>query len=224
MTETTTRLWTKDPVELLRRPLDFFPRPGQNPIERANSLARLCIYASLIVGAYRNRLIPYAAGGLVAAVVVTYLIAGRGSDRYDDTSESGYVDNTGPARGPGEGQCTRPSAENPYANALVSDFGNPDFHPACSLATPGVAEDQKKFFEKGLVRSVYDPWGRQNNARTWYTLPSPTGVADTEAVRNFLYGTHLNCKDNMKDCSTRPMCKENENGGGAMCTGFFHSK
>lgn len=216
-------LWTKDPKELLRNPLDFFPRPGQNSIDRANSLARLCIYASIIVGAYKNRLLPYAAGGLIAAVAVTYAIAGKGSDKYEDQASLGEIDNTGVARGPGEGSCTRPSENNPYANALVSDYGNPQFHPACSLATPGVVDEQKKYFEKGLVRSIYDPYGRQNNQRTWYTLPSPTGVADTEAVRNFLYGTSLNCKSNMKDCSTRPMCKENENGGGATCTGFFKS-
>lgn len=216
-------LWTKDPTELLKNPLDFFPRPGQTATDRANSLARLCIYASIAAGAYRGKLLPYAAGGVVAALVATYVVSKGGSDEYEDSSASSSDDNSGPARGPGEGACTRPSENNPFANALVSDFGNAGFHPACSLATPGVQDDQKKYFEKGLVRSIYDPYGRQNNARTWYTLPSPTGVADTEAVRNFLYGTSLNCKSNMKDCSNKPMCKENENGGGATCTGFFKS-
>lgn len=219
-----TKVWIREPSVLLENPLDFFPKAGQTPAEKANSLSRLCIYVSIVVGAYRNRLIPFAIGGLVAAVAVAYSVSGTPSDEYGELSVPSDVDNSGVARGPGEGSCTRPTANNPFANALAVDFGDPSFAPACKVTSPGVANEQKKFFEKGLVRSIYDPYGRQNNQRTFYTMPSPTGVADTTAVRNFLYGTSLNCKSNMRDCTSRPMCKESEEGGGAACNGFFKSE
>ena len=213
--------WTSAPTELLRSPLVFFPTPGQTPAERGNALSRLCIYAAIIVGAYRKNVLAWTAGGVVAAFAVSKAVAAS-SANYEDGSGRANSHFFGAARGPGEGACTRPTANNPYANALVTDFGNPEYAPACSLQTPGVKEEQEAHFNKGLVRSVYDVWGRQNNQRTFYTLPSPTGVADMTAFRNFLYGTNLNCKPNLNDCERKAMCKED--GGGSSCTGFLKSK
>jgi hypothetical protein len=213
--------WTSKPSELFRSPLVFFPSKGQTPAERGNALSRLVLYTAIIVGAYRKNFVAWVLGGVLAAFAVSKSLGG-GSDKYEDAAYGNALTHGfGGARGPGEGACTRPSKNNPFANALVTDFGNPNYMPACSLATPGVENEQRDNFNSGLVRSIYDPWNKQNNQRTWYTLPSPTNVADMTAVRNFLYGTDLNCKGNLNECASKPMCKED--GGGAMCTGFFKS-
>lgn len=214
----TTPTWLQEPAVLLKSPLDFFPSPGQTPPERANSMTRLCLYAGLVVGAYRGQVLAWVLGAAAVAVALTLAVGGRGGgSKYED----GVGDDiSGPARAPGQGRCTMPTEVNPFANALVTDLGKASFPPACSLETAGVKDLQRSYFNRGLVRSIYDPWGRENSFRQWYTLPSPTGVADTTAVRNFLYGTSLNCKGSMRDCASKPTCKEVENGGGAVCTGF----
>lgn len=211
--------WTTSPKELARAPLDFFPTPGQTPVERGNALARLCIYASILVGAYRKNVVAWLVGGIFAAFVVSKTIGGSADNYADSAGGKPLTHGFGGARGPGEGACTLPTKNNPFANATIGDFGNPGYMPACSRDTPGVKKAQEEFFNKGLIRSVYDPWGKQNNQRTWYTLPSPTGVADMTAVRNFLFGTDLNCKGNLNDCTTKPTCKEDV----SACSGFFKS-
>lgn len=208
--------WIGSPAKLLERPFDFFPRPSQSPERRAESVARLCLYAAIIAGAYRRQLVPWTVGGLAVAVALTVFAGGTASGKYEDANAS-PVDNTGPARGPGEGACTMPSGSNPFGNALLTDIGKPGFAPACSIATEGIAARQRAFFNTGLIRSIYDPYERQNSQRQFYTMPSPTGVADTLGVRNFLYGTSLNCKSTMKDCASKPTCKED----GSACHGFF---
>ena len=208
--------WLSNPGKLLENPLDFFPRPSQTPGQRSVSLARLCLYAAIIAGAYRRQILPWAAGGLAVAVALTSFLGGESAGKYEDATMR-PVDNTGPARGPGEGACTRPTSSNPFGNALVTDLNKPGFAPACSVNTEGIAASQRAFFNTGLVRSIYDSYERGNSQRQFYTMPSPTGIADTEAVRNFLYGNHLNCKGNMKDCSSQPTCKENS----GACNGFF---
>lgn len=212
--------WTSNPTELFRHPLSFFPAKGQTPAERSNALARLCIYVGIVVGAYRKNVLAWILGGVLAAFAVSKAMGGGSSDKYEDPAfGKPLTHGFGAARGPGEGACTRPSKSNPFANALVTDFGNNNFMPACSVATPGVAEEQRKNFDSGLVRSIYDPWNKQNNQRTFYTLPSPTGVADMTAVRNFLYGSDLNCKGNLDECTNKPVCKTSPEA----CTGFFRS-
>lgn len=212
-----TSSWIGSPAKLLSKPLDFFPRPSQSPEQRTDSIARLCLYTAILAGAYRRQVIPWAIGGLAVAIALTVFMGSAGSGKYEDANAR-PVDNTGPARGPGEGACTMPSGSNPFGNALLTDIGKPGFAPACSVATEGIAARQRAFFNTGLVRSIYDPYERQNSQRQWITMPSPTGIADTLGVRNFLYGTSLNCKGNMKDCSTKPTCKD---GGGEACHGFF---
>lgn len=210
--------WLGDPRRLLARPLDFFPRPSQTPGERADSVARLVLYSSVVVGAYRRQLLAWAAGGVVAAAALAVLL-GSGTGFYTGARGAGAraPDITGSSRGPGDGPCTMPDAANPFGNALLTDLGKASFPPACSDSSPGVAAAQRKYFNRGLIRSVYDVYERENSQRQFYTLPSPTGVADTTAVRNFLYGTHLNCKARLNDCTDLPTCKED----GRACYGFF---
>ena len=197
--------------------------------EKANALSRLALYGGVGVGLWKGALLLWLAVAVAAALIVVYAYgpAAAGEDPFDDTGA--LPGNMGAARRPSQGVCTMPMPNNPFANALVTDFGNPSFAPACSVDTPGVTDLQRAYFNRGLVRSVYDPYERQNNQRTWYTLPSPTGIADVDSVKNWLYGPLATCKDgDVGGCKARVSgpasdalyCKSNPQ----VCSGFRSSQ
>lgn len=201
----------------------MLPSANMPASEKANSLGRLALYGGLGAGLWKGKLLLGLAAALAVALTVAfaYAPAAAGTDAYDESLPL----NMGPARRPSQGSCTMPLPTNPFANALVTDFGDPAFAPACSIDTPGVAELQRQFFNRGLVRSVYDPWERQNSQRQWYTLPSPTGIADIDSVKSWLYGPLANCKEgDVGGCRSRVsgpdadalFCKSNP----GVCTGF----
>ena len=220
-------LWTRNPAVLAKRPLEVLPGESMPAAEKANALTRLALYAGVGIGLLKGKLLLWLTAALAAALVVLFAygpLAG-GTDAFEDDLPS----NMGPARRPSQGNCTMPLPNNPFSNALVTDFGDPAFAPACSVDTPGVAELQRQFFNRGLIRSVYDPWERQNSQRQWYTLPSPTNIPDLDSVRSWLYGPLATCKDgDVGGCKLRVAgpeadklyCKTNPN----VCTGFRFSE
>ena len=176
------KIWYEDVGVLTRRWREFFPRPEQTPVERVNALVRLILYATL--GAYvYNRETRTLVLGLGAAAVVSLAFSHRSHERYPDGSSP-----QGPAPG-----CQRPTRDNPFANVLLTDLGKPPRPPACAYDT--VKGEITDSFNAGLFRNATDVYERENSQYQYYTMPVTTGIPDTTAFRNFLYGGMRSCKE-----------------------------
>lgn len=97
-------------------------------------------------------------------------------------------------------QCTWSSPSNPFANVLLTEYNdNPDRPPACEY--DAMKEDIRRNFNRGLIRSSYDVFERENSQRQYYSMPVTTTYPDTNAFAMFAYGTRESCKENPARCT-----------------------
>jgi len=192
-------LWFDDVQVLWRRPLEFFPAADQTPAERVNALVRLVVYASLAAFAYNRQPRTLVLGGAAIAVVS---LAFRGSDKDSypvSARDSAQPVTTAQAS---TAQCTKPTKDNPFANVLLTDLAqNVNRPPAC--AYDDVKDEIRDHFNTGLIRDVGDVYQVQNSQRQYHTMPCSTGIPDTQAFANFLYGGMTSCHDDQSAC--RPL-------------------
>lgn len=186
------KIWYEDVSVLPRRWREFFPQPEQTNEERVNALVRLIAYATL--GAYvYNREGRTLVLGLGAAAVVSLA--------FSHGRQEGYPNNApGAPTGPQPG-CQRPTRDNPFANVLLTDLGKPPRPPAC--AYDSVKAEVTNTFNAGLFRNATDVYERENSQYQYYTMPVTTGIPDTTAFRNFLYGGMRSCKTEAAACPSR---------------------
>lgn len=185
-------LWFDDVSVLWRRPTEFFPTAFQTTSERVNALVRLVLYASLAAFAY-NRTPKTLVLGAAVVAVVTLVFRSRGRPESFPVTHEGVVQ-TPRLRTAG---CTAPTRDNPFANLLVSDISK-NRTEACPY--DAVKDDIRENFNRGLIRSVHDVYEVENSQRQWYTMPVTTGVPDTKAFGEFLYGSLNSCKADQTLC------------------------
>lgn len=222
----TDRAWFQDARVLFRRPAEFWPARDQGPEERLNALVRLVLYASAATALY-SRKPKFMVFGIVAVVVVSLayggcspgpsarsgtargvasdVVAHRGASACQRPGAAGRgrsQGTTGHQPSAGGPSCTLSTADNPFANMLLSDLAtNPGRAAACKY------DDHKDLieenFNKGLVRDVFDVWDRQNNRRQFMTMPVTTASPDTMAFAQFCYGNagRLPCKEDASRCT-----------------------
>jgi hypothetical protein len=100
--------------------------------------------------------------------------------------------------------CSRPTPHNPFGNMTAYDIAtNPNRPPACPY--DDVKEEQRAYFNKGLVRNLTDVYERENSQRQFYTVPVSQSIPDTKSFANFLYaeGLKRSCKADPLVCPTR---------------------
>lgn len=183
------KIWYEDVHVLWRRYAEFFPTADQTSEEKVNALVRLVLYATVAVFAY-NREPRTLVLGLAVVAVVSFAFGRNRTEKYPAEPIASLGTNT----------CTPPTKDNPFANVLLTDLAK-DRPPAC--AYDNVKDDIRKHFNDGLIRNATDIYERENSQRQFYTMPVTTGIPDTGAFANFLYGGMKSCKSNMADCPSR---------------------
>jgi hypothetical protein len=97
--------------------------------------------------------------------------------------------------------CSPSTPNNPFSNAtvgaLLDDEGRP---PACSYDSPGVAQQIRKNFNKGLFRNLDDVYEVGNSQRQYVPQPVTTASPDTIAFGQFLFGNQSTCKEDPSRC------------------------
>jgi hypothetical protein len=82
--------------------------------------------------------------------------------------------------------------------ALITDPGRA---PACSYDAPGVADEMRRGFNRGLFKNLEDVYEVENSQRQFYTMPVTTSAPDTIAFAEFLYGSRgKTCKEAPEKC------------------------
>lgn len=185
------KIWYEDVAVLPRRWTEFFPAIDQSSAERVNALVRLIFYASLAVFAYNRQPRTLVFGAAVIAMV---------SFAFGSRQESFPTKPSAPLVAAGNAKCLKPTKDNPFANTLLTDLGK-NREPACQYDS--VKDDIRKNFNEGLFTNSLDVYERENSQRQFYTMPVTTGIPDTAAFSQFLYGGMTSCKEDSKHCPSR---------------------
>jgi hypothetical protein len=151
--------------------LDFTPIIGSTLEERLNSVFRFSVYlgviAALVARDYRYLIIP----AIVAPITII---------AYRTQEVSAFT----------QRPCTRPTADNPFMNVLMSDYGSPRAE-ACNASVPATQCDISRLFDDGLTRAPEDLFKRGASDRQYYTNPVTTIPNDSESFAKWLYGAGL---------------------------------
>ena len=171
--------WLNDINVLLNNYTDFYPKKNMSQIEKANALMRLSIYYSLLLIIFNLDSSWLSISFLLCCLSI-----------FIGTTENFVADNK---------KCTKPTKDNPYMNFTLGDhINNPDKPKACKL-TNDVRKDELVYFRKNNI-DKFDLYGKNNNDRNFYTMPSTTIVNDQEGFAKYVYGDFGKCKSEGKDC------------------------
>lgn len=193
-------IWFKNIKVLFLRPKEIIPSKDQSDAERVNSIVRLVLYCSLAVALIRSN-IMYLVLGLAIVVIISLAFALGEKKKKKNESYSNLRPTTVKRQ---KKDCSNSTPDNPFSNATVGALlGNEGRAPACSYDSPGVAQEIRKNFNKGLFRSLEDVYEVENSQRQFYTTPVTTSAPDTIAFAEFLYGRKDTCKSNPDLCEPR---------------------
>ena len=177
-----TEYWFNNPLVLLENIYEFYPKKKFNKIQKINSLARLSIYYSIIIGILKldSKYLSLS----FCIIVLSYFLA-----IMDNSNNIDNFDNN----------CTKPTNNNPFMNFTIADqINNPNKLPACSIDS--VRKEQIKKYRIKTYNDPADLYGKFITDRNFYTMPSTTIVNDQEGFSKFLYGDFGKCKAEGKNC------------------------
>jgi hypothetical protein len=91
---------------------------------------------------------------------------------------------------------TYPTLKNPYMNVLNDEKTyNPTRPAAAPITAPMVKQSLDDFFRTNFYNDPTDVFGKQQDQRQFYTVPSTTIPNDRESLQNWLYNIYpKNCK------------------------------
>lgn len=220
-------VWYREPRALFRRPAEFFPSRDQTPEEKVNAIVRLAFYigVGVMVVAYARtgslaNVGKYVFLAALAAAVVTLAYKGcrpraeqqpRGAAVAKDVKPAVDHQFNAPKAGTPVARrchrsvasnprsCVRSTPANPFGNVLLTEYGDDPHRPeACAYETQRDAV--RANFNKNFPRNLTDVYEVENSQRQFMTMPVTTGIPDTAAFADFVYGSGLRgCKyDNAK--------------------------
>jgi len=201
--------WFEDPKILINqeRLSEFFPTDKMTLNEKLNAITRMSIYVGLVLlFLYQNSvylLIPIFTMGF------TYLIYQHNKNNEVHVNEKSILESeeNDTVINPQElkekfqtTQCVKPTPQNPFMNAnLITD--KRDREPACPYYdNVELAEDVDEKFSTNLYRDVSDLYGKNNNQRQYYTMPSTTIPNDQTSFARWCYLAPPTCKEDSIRC------------------------
>ncbi len=97
--------------------------------------------------------------------------------------------------------CTRSTPSNPFGNVLLTEYGDDPHRPeACAYETQ--RDEVRANFNKNFPRNMTDVYEVENSQRQFMTMPVTTGIPDTAAFAEFVYGSGLRgCKYDNSKCT-----------------------
>jgi len=208
----------------------FFPTNVMTLNEKLNSLVRISVYISLVlIFIFQKTVYLFIP---IICLAFTYLIYKNEKETKKESFESidllkyehektninqtRYSEAISSNINVNEGvydNCVKPTPANPFMNAnLISD--KRDRPPACTYYDkPELAEKVENEFMTNLYRDVSDLYGKNNNQRQYYTMPSTTIPNDQTSFARWCYLAPPTCKEDSIRCvpyTTQPPLPEND--------------
>lgn len=189
-----TIAWFEDPKQLFneKKLLSFWPTSKQDVGERVNATTRFIVYISVVLYIIQKdpRIL------FLSLMCVGVLWCFYKSDMIENpTMRPAQTD--GRKQSPMRPVCEGPTAENPMANVLLSDYTEyPDRPGACFY--PNVANKVHKLLDDSFPQDVNNLYGKRNMAvNRMYSMPATTIPNDQTGFAEAAYGKKF-----------RPMCRD----------------
>ena len=179
--KTDDKFWYDDITILVKKDklLNFIPNKNATLNENLNSGVRFIIYLSLLLVLYTknyNYIIL-----IVLAFIVTYIINNEKYNKIIENYDSSVL--------------VEPSANNPTANILQTDYQNTDRKLSNLLNDKTIQNKIKKSLDHRLYRDESDIFDNLHSQRTFYTMPVTTIPNKQKDFANFLYKMPMTCKE-----------------------------
>jgi hypothetical protein len=183
-------VWFKDPIELFNKSkvLQFWPSAAQTGGERINSATRFIMYLSTVLYIVnRDPRVFVLAAMVIGTMYVLYSM--------------GHIKEAHPVGKP-TADCQYPTASNPMANVLLSDYtDNPNrppacYHPTVSAEVSSLLDDTFPY-DSGRSRSPLPKYQTKFGARQFFSHPASMIPGDQTGFAEFCYGKKF-----------RPMCRD----------------
>lgn len=192
--------WFDKPDVLIQsdRLTEFFPHKEHTMAEKLNAILRLFIYMSVILSIYHKD-VTYMYLAIGCAVFTFYIYKNH-------PNKANIVESF--EKGAKTDGCVKPTSDNPFMNATMSDYMNVDGDgkiveraAACDITDPDVKKDIDDAFNKNLFRDVNDVFGKMNSQRQFYTMPSTSIPNDPNLdFAKWLYLNEKTCKEDQEQC------------------------
>lgn len=183
------QIWFRDPQGFLAfdRMSEFVPLPSMGYEQKLNAIMRFVIFLSILL---------FLIGGdfkvfytVLFGMLATYglqLVKEREDLEEFKRRKSSNVEYDRRKKEP----CTLPTKHNPFANILVTDYGdNPSRKPGCDITRRKTKRMAESFFNNNLYRDVDDIWARRTSSRTFYQVPVQTIPNKQTEFARWLYRT-----------------------------------
>ena len=160
---------------------EFIPEKRLNLTEQLNALMRFSIYFAIIHFIVKREI--YIVFLVLFMGILTYVI----NNNYTKTEE---VKETllNKLNIDEEGECYKPTKNNPFMNVLFTDYKDfPNRPKACDLSNTSVNENVTKLFEEGTVRATDDIFNRSGSDRQFFSNPSTTIPNDITSFTKWCY-------------------------------------
>ena len=216
MDDNRSDLFWADDINVLyhrKRLIEFFPTNDMSPDERLNAIARLSIYAGIVLFLYRGELWPLYIP-IVGLAFTLFLHKTSKTNRKNskDENNGNPNDNDGVFREESESpkgkrwppihkKCTTPTRDNPFMNITVNEYlDDPVRSEACDQLDPKIKEDLEDHFNYNLYKDVDDLFGKNNSQRQFYTTAITTNPNDQISFAKWLYSVPATCKEDSSAC------------------------
>jgi hypothetical protein len=101
-----------------------------------------------------------------------------------------------------EKNCRKPTADNPFANVVFSDYLDAANLPEpCNIDDKDVQDQMRNLYNSSIFRNLDDVWERQNSQRMFYSVPIQTIPNAQTEFANWLYKTGPTCHENSQNCT-----------------------
>lgn len=176
-------VWFDEPKVLFNpdRLLRFWPTPEMTAEERVNASTRFIMYASAISFSMNGEPRVLILSAMVALALWALYINGAVKGSGEPAGFESY-----------QGECRRPTRDNPMSNISVAEFGKPSPPPACSYPTvrKEVMDnlDNTIPFDASRSRSSLPEHQRNAASRQFVTMPVSTVPGAQTAFAEWCYG------------------------------------
>lgn len=98
--------------------------------------------------------------------------------------------------------CRKPTAENPFANIIFTDYLDAKNLPVpCNSDDGDVPQQMQQLYNSTIYRNLSDVFERENSQRVFMTMPIQTVPNDQTDFANWLYNSPTTCHENTGSCT-----------------------
>ena len=176
--------WLNDISVLFQNYTKFYPNKNMNNIEKANAIMRLSIYYSFLLIVLNLDSSWLTISFLLICISLFIGLSENFNSDYTST--------------------IKPTKNNPYMNFILGDHINNPHRDKASELTASVRNKELKYYRQNInddtLVNKFNLYSKNNNDRTFYTMPSTTLVNDQEGFAKFVFSDFGRCKSEGIDC------------------------